>query len=91
MTPIASNVHQAQAVDPPMTTPGISDHFAGQQSTTAAISQTQRTDIRGQTQQRTPNPTDDQQPQPIAAGHDLQQTTRTADQTEHPTMTNSVS
>ena len=63
MTPIASNVHQAQATDPPMNTPGISNHFASQQSTTAAVSQTQRTDIGGQTQQRTPtNSTDDQQP-----------------------------
>ena len=29
ITPIASNVHQAQAADPPMTTPGMSGHFAG--------------------------------------------------------------
>ena len=29
-TPIASNVHQAQAIDPPMTTLGMSSHFAGQ-------------------------------------------------------------
>ena len=59
-TSIASNVHQAQVAYPPMTTPGMSSHFAGQQSTTAAVSQTQRIDTRGQTQQHTPtNPTDD--------------------------------
>ena len=39
-TLIASNVHQAQAVDPFMTTPSISGHFAGQQSTTVVVSQT---------------------------------------------------
>ena len=79
-TPISSNVHQAQPADPPMTTPGMSGHFAGQQSTTATVSQTQRTDIGGQTQQRTPtNPTNDQQPQPTVADHSPQQTTRTTD------------
>ena len=70
MTPIASNVHQVQATDPPVVTPGTSGHFAGQQSTTATVKQTQRTDIGGQTKQRTPtNLTDDQQPPPTAIDH----------------------
>ena len=30
MTPIASNVHQAQATDPHVVTPGTSSHFVGQ-------------------------------------------------------------
>ena len=29
-TPVASNVYQAQATDPSMTTPGMSSHFVGQ-------------------------------------------------------------
>ena len=37
-TPIASNVHQAHATDALMTTPGMSGHLAGQQSTTIAVS-----------------------------------------------------
>ena len=40
-TPIVSNVHQAQAADPPITTPGMSGHFGGQQLTTTIVSQTQ--------------------------------------------------
>ena len=59
-TPITSNVHQTQAPDPPigmhampqhsgMTTPGISNHFVGQQTTTA-VNQIQITNIGGQTQ-----------------------------------------
>ena len=60
-TPIASNIHQTQALNPPMgthatsqhsgmTTPGMSNHFAGQQETTNAGNQIQRTDNGGQTQ-----------------------------------------
>ena len=70
-TPIASNVHQTQASNPPMgthtmlqhsgmTTPCMSSHFAGQQATTAAGNQIQRTDIGGQTQHTSTNLSDNQ-------------------------------
>ena len=39
-TPIASNVHQAQAADPLMTTLGMGGYFAGQQSIIAIVNQT---------------------------------------------------
>ena len=86
-TPIASNVHQTQAPDPlmgthttpqhfGMTTPGMSNHFAGQQVTTATINQIQWIDTKRQTQQHiSANLSDNQQPQPTAVGRGPQQTT----------------